>query len=1053
MKKLIAVALAGINCFLQLSVGLSQSPSFKTFTNPVIPGDHSDCTLTKVGNDFYTTGSSFNPTPVIYHSTDLIHWEAIAQPLSAAWSNYGDKPQGGCWGGHIVYYNNKWWDFFGKDFVMYFETADKPEGPWSSPVLMKVPSSVPGFGADNSIFIDTDSTWYLLVKNGQPNNWIVQLGKDGQASGAVYNLTWLNPSPSYPYSWAEGPVMWNYHGFYYYSFARDVSGGQKIMRSVTLTGDQSAWSVPVDFFNENDPGKPTAIFSGPNHSSAAVMLSDSTSWVMHPVWARANSNEWYGNGRQGLVNQVHYNSSDIPVADYPHNKYFTAPKLPSSGIPWMVPKSDFFTSTTLGPEWSFLGYTPVNLSSLTERPGWLRLRPKSATKANTVIKTDAEHNYSLITRLDFNALATTDEAGIRIMNGDENLYAKIYSSYNSAGHKVISFSYTNIYYETDNNIGNILWLKLVRVNHILTGFYSADGNTWHQVGKEINVSGIDNYTTNYNGWCGNRQGLYVLGSSADFDMYIYRDAYTPILAECPANRFGPIRTSATKGIAVLDSIHNDDWALYAGVEFGNKEYAKTSDSVQIIASSATNGGNIEIWLDSIETGNKIGTCNINSTGNWNTFNTFSAKINQITGRHDVYLRFTGKGTSRLFQLQWVKFISKNALQYISSGTTSDSTVSVKLSKPITGPASSSGFIITLNGAEKDSITQFKVNSSDSSLISFFVKKKFNNSDIIKISFRPENNGEGLNLYTFGDTIVDNLLAGSAPRIVKVQTSLNGDSIIVKFNKKMNSPANYSDEFKITSDLLNNPINSISLENNDSTTFIFKMKNKIYYENINILDYSGIDVKSNDNGIVKNFAALPVTNVSLGYPPLVKFAALRKTSSIYNIIALKFDRPLGDVSTQLGFFNLTVNGQTTTIKSISGSSDSVRLSVFPYLQYGHIVKLSYSGGSIVSLHGGILADFSDYLITNNIPLSIKKENLKLSNAIKVYPNPLSNELNFTTEVEFNRLSIYNIEGILLLEKNYSSNIKEASIPLNFAKGTYILKLRNNSSSDYTKIIVQ
>src|SRR4030042_2873468 len=92
----------------------AQSPSFKTYVNPVIPGDHPDATLTRVGNDFYTTGSSFNPTPVIYHSTDLVHWEAIAQPVSAAWVNYGDAPAGGCWGGQVVYHNNKFWDFFSR---------------------------------------------------------------------------------------------------------------------------------------------------------------------------------------------------------------------------------------------------------------------------------------------------------------------------------------------------------------------------------------------------------------------------------------------------------------------------------------------------------------------------------------------------------------------------------------------------------------------------------------------------------------------------------------------------------------------------------------------------------------------------------------------------------------------------------------------------------------------------------------------------------------------------------------------------------------------------
>lgn len=61
-----------------------QSVSFQTYVNPVIPGDHPDPTLTKIGDNFYTTGSSFNITPRIYHSTDLVHWQVISQPVSAA---------------------------------------------------------------------------------------------------------------------------------------------------------------------------------------------------------------------------------------------------------------------------------------------------------------------------------------------------------------------------------------------------------------------------------------------------------------------------------------------------------------------------------------------------------------------------------------------------------------------------------------------------------------------------------------------------------------------------------------------------------------------------------------------------------------------------------------------------------------------------------------------------------------------------------------------------------------------------------------------------------
>lgn len=634
-----------------------QSVSFRTYMNPVIPGDHADCTLTKVGNDFYTTGSSFNPTPVIYHSTDLVHWKAIAQPVSAAWSGYGDAPAGGCWGGQVVYHGGKWWDFFKSNSGMCFVSADSVTGPWSMPTVMNTPAGVPGLGYDNSIFIDSDSSWYLLVKNGQPNNWIIQLGNNGQPSGKVLNLTWLNPGPAYPYSWAEGPVMWKHNGCYYYSFARDVAGGQYVMRSQTLTDSESAWSTPVNFFNTSDPLASTAVFRNPNHSSAVVTLNDSTYWILHPLWRSGNNNEWYGQGRQGLLNEVYYDTAEIPTADYPDNIFKTAPNLPSSGIPWMVPHSDFFTSSKLNPEWSFLGYTPSSSYSLTKRPGWLWLSDKR--KPNTIIKNDGEHNYSLITRVDFNPQVPNDQAGLWIFNGNETIYLKLYSTIDtSTGKKKIVFSSNRYTYSSENTAGDTVWLKLVRVDHLITGYWSVDGFNWTEVGS-IDATELDGLQTNYNSWTGNRQGLFVQNSSAYFNFYIYRDAYTPILAECPANQFGTTRMVQRGGTTVLTNILNNYWALYAGVEFGNTilpdkqiDYPKECDSIYVIASSASNGGNVDVYIDSIDANTKIAECTITNTGSWDSLKTFSAKlINPVSGNHDVYLKFTGSGTGQLFMLQ------------------------------------------------------------------------------------------------------------------------------------------------------------------------------------------------------------------------------------------------------------------------------------------------------------------------------------------------------------------------------------------------------------------
>jgi len=641
-------------------LGQTRSSSFSTYMNPVIPGDHPDCTLTRVGNDYYTTGSSFNPTPVIYHSTDLVHWEAIAQPVSATWAAYGNAAAGGCWGGQVVYYESLWWDFFSHNNQMYFVTAPEVRGPWSLPTLMNTPPSVPGLGYDNSIFVDNDGNWYLLVKNGQVNNWIVQLGSDGQPSGAIYNLTWLNPSPSYPYSWAEGPVMWKYDGYYYYSFARNVAGGQYVMRSRTLTDSSTSWTVLGNFFNINDRLSSTALFQNPNHNSAAVMIDDSTSWVIHPLWRSANGNEWYGQGRQGLLNQVRYDSDGIPIADYPVNAAKTAPALPSSGIPWMVPHSDYFDSATLSPEWSFLGYTAGNTYSLTTRQGWLTLLPRGRSY-NTIIKNDGEHNYSIITRLNFSPQSSIDQAGIWVFNGSQTLFAKLYSSADSAGNKIVVFSYESKSYTLNDPAvvtDSTVWLKLVRSEHVLRGYCSADDSSWVQVGDTLTVADLDGLQPNYNSWTGNRQGLFVQGRSADFDLYIYRDAYTSIAAECPANLFGTTPTVSTTGHSALDNIHNGDWALYAGVEFGNTEYAKQPDSVVVLASCASGGGTVEVWLDSLDTGNLIQTLNVNSTGNWSTFGRFTAPIvTPVSGNHDVYLRFLGTSTDKLFILQSLVFIS------------------------------------------------------------------------------------------------------------------------------------------------------------------------------------------------------------------------------------------------------------------------------------------------------------------------------------------------------------------------------------------------------------
>lgn len=99
----------------------------------------------------------------------------------------------------------------------------------------------------------------------------------------------------------------------------------------------------------------------------------------------------------------------------------------------------------------------------------------------------------------------------------------------------------------------------------------------------------------------------------------------------------------------VSSIHNNDYIQIKGIDF--KQGAK---SFEISAASATSGGKIEIRLDGRD-GELLGVCNIDNTGEWDRWKTFSTKVTKAKGVHDLFLVFKG-GEGELFNLNYWKFI-------------------------------------------------------------------------------------------------------------------------------------------------------------------------------------------------------------------------------------------------------------------------------------------------------------------------------------------------------------------------------------------------------------
>jgi xylan 1,4-beta-xylosidase len=643
----------GLICVILLkpSILLAQSSddkSFyqevKTYTNPVLPGDHPDPTILKVGNDFYHCGSSFHFTPYmpIYHSTDLVHWEVIGRvlpPSKAGWVS--DRPSGGIWQGAITYFYGSYWIYFSAN-GQWFCKADSPAGPWSEAVEVKTNPKTGPLGYDNSIFIDDDGKPYMVTKNGQKVNRIQELGKDGQLTGTVMNLDWINAKLQY--SWAEGPVMCKRNGIYYYFPAGDVSGGQYAMRGKELTADSTKWERLGDFFKPISD--PNVGFRRPNHMSAPVQLADGTWWTVAQSYEKYDGDDWSGKGRQSSLYQVIW-EGDRPWGVAPTTQPLVKPNLPQSGILWRSVQSDEFNSDVLSSNWHFLNKKAASNYSLTDRKGWIRLKPVNSL--THVVQKETDHYYSAVTYVEMNATDSSSKAGIYFTNGNQRVFARLYTGYDH-GKKII-FNMGKETRSIANDFGIGVWLKIERNWHDLTAWCSRDGKTWIALGEPISAVDLDKTQPNYNSWVGTSLGLFAEGKPADFDFFICKDGYSSLLAAGYSNYYGVKTINDGTEKVVTNTSSNGGWFMISGVEFGKS----SPSAIEVVASSASKG-KLEIWLDDLRDGKLIAVIPVSTTVGENNLKTISKAVKNISGHHDVFVKFpTGnEGTITIKSLRFVK---------------------------------------------------------------------------------------------------------------------------------------------------------------------------------------------------------------------------------------------------------------------------------------------------------------------------------------------------------------------------------------------------------------
>jgi hypothetical protein len=96
----------------------------------------------------------------------------------------------------------------------------------------------------------------------------------------------------------------------------------------------------------------------------------------------------------------------------------------------------------------------------------------------------------------------------------------------------------------------------------------------------------------------------------------------------------------------VTAIHNGDYIKVQGVDF-----SKGASSIDVSV-AALYGGKIEIHADKID-GRILGTVNVNTSGEGDSWKTITTPVDSIKGVHDLYFVF--RGEKNLFNFDWWKF--------------------------------------------------------------------------------------------------------------------------------------------------------------------------------------------------------------------------------------------------------------------------------------------------------------------------------------------------------------------------------------------------------------
>ncbi len=312
---------------------------------------------------------------------------------------------------------------------------------------------------------------------------------------------------------------------------------------------------------------------------------------------------------------------------------------------------------------------------------------------------------------------------------------------------------------------------------------------------------------------------------------------------------------------------------------------------------------------------------------------------------------------------------KPPLSYLSSRIDSSATViSVELSDAVVLAEGPTGFEVVANGSFPLPITLVEIDTVKSNLVYLHLDQEVRPSDTLTLSYSGNNISslDSLVLAPFSMAPVQNLLPGAIPQLISAYTSQMGDVICLLFNMAMEVEGSSVDSFLLMTGDETTPaiaFTDVRISTEDSTKLVLMPALPMVAEYDLFLSYSGSSLMSLHGAAVESFDSLHVTNQATGISPVIVSAEVAD----YGLtIRVEFSKPMNDLSSHIPFFELRVNGESSTIGTIQSSAHSMVLTPESYIRFADTVTLSYNGITVASVDGGVLQPVANLTVKNALP---------------------------------------------------------------------------------------